>query len=302
VARPTQPDAESRGVSSAQFAAFERAYAEQRRRKQWQTAAYGGLFLASVVAAAIAGHFDLQRLAVGLPKAWAYIQSTLPTLRAEHLAGDLDRWYWGLALWLRLLGETVIMGFVGTALGAAAALILCFPASRNLIGGHATYFLCRRLLEIARTVPDLVYALIFVYAFGVGPLAGVLALATHSAGALGKLFSEVNENVDRHPIEGVTAAGGAWPVVMRIAVLPQVLPDFVSYALLRFEINVRSASVLGIVGAGGIGDELYLAVRQFEYTDISAILLLIMVLVAVIDMSCEAVRHRLIGRDTLQVA
>jgi phosphonate transport system permease protein len=289
-------------AAAARLANFDRAYAEQRRSKRRQTFAYGALFLVCLVAAAIAGHFDLQQLAVGLPKAWAYIWSTFPTLRAGQLASDVDNWYWGLGLWLRLLGETVIMGFVGTTLGATAALLLCFPASRNLIGGRVIYFLCRRLLEIARTVPDLVYALIFVYAFGVGPLAGVLALATHSAGALGKLFSEVNENVDRRPIDGVIAAGGSWPVVMRIAVLPQVLPNFASYALLRFEINVRNASVLGIVGAGGIGEELYFAVRQFEYTDISAILLLIIVLIALIDMSCEAIRHRLIGHDMLRVA
>src|SRR5262249_57064908 len=94
-----------------------------------------------------------------------------------------------------------------------------------------------------------------VFAFGLGPLPGVLAVAVHSAGGLGKLFSEVNENVDAASLEGVRAAGASWPQVMRFAVVPQVLPNFASYALLRFEINVRQATVLGFVGAGGIGEE-----------------------------------------------
>lgn len=155
---------------------------------------------------------------------------------------------------------------------------------------------------MARTVPDLVYALIFVYAFGLGPLAGALAIAVHSAGALGKLFAEVNEGIDRGPGHGVIAAGGNWPQVIRYAVVPQVMPNFLSYTLLRFEINVREASVLGIVGAGGIGQELYLAVRQFEYQDISAIVLLIVATVAIIDLTCEQIRHRLIGAETLRTA
>jgi phosphonate transport system permease protein len=137
---------------------------------------------------------------------------------------------------------------------------------------------------------------------GLGPLAGVLAIAVHSAGSLGKLFAEVNESIDRGPGDGVVAAGGNWPQVIRYAVVPQVMPNFLSYTLLRFEINVREASVLGIVGAGGIGQELYLAVRQFEYQDISAIVLLIVATVAIIDLVCEQIRHRLIGAETLMAA
>lgn len=259
------------------------------------------MLVAALIASALIGEVDPSRLAAGLPQAWAYVWGTVPVLRADSLGADLGEWYWGLGSWLRLAGETVLMGFTGTVLGGVAGLLLCFPASRNLVQGHALHFACRRILEVARTVPELVYALIFVYAFGLGPFAGVLAIAVHTAGALGKLFAEVNENVDPGPIEGVRAAGGTWAVIMRLAVLPQVLPNFASYALLRFEINVRAASALGIVGAGGIGEELYLSVRQFEYPDISAILLLIIAMVSIIDLGCEAVRHRLIGRDTLRM-
>jgi phosphonate transport system permease protein len=154
-------------------------------------------------------------------------------------------------------------------------------------------------MEIARSVPELVYALIFVFSFGIGPFPGVLAIAIHSCGALGKLFSEVNENVDLGPTEGVTASGGNWFQMIRYAVVPQVMPNFLSYTLLRFEINVRAASVVGFVGAGGIGQELMASIRQFIYTDVSAIVLMLIVTVSMIDISCEKIRHRFIGREVL---
>ncbi|RYE52694.1 MAG: phosphonate ABC transporter, permease protein PhnE, partial [Hyphomicrobiales bacterium] len=233
----------------------------------------------------------------GLPMAWNYIAGTLPTLTFENFFGDLANWYWGLRFWLRLLVETILMGFVGTVLGGVIALALCFPASRNLVENTGIYFVARRTLEFCRTVPELVFALIFVFAFGLGPFAGVLAIAVHTAGSLGKLFAEVNENVDPRPIEGVRASGGNWPMVMRLGVVPQALPNYASYLLLRLEINVRGASALGLVGAGGIGQDLYVAIRQFEYTDISAILLLLILTTSVIDIICETIRHRLIGQD-----
>jgi phosphonate transport system permease protein len=126
-------------------------------------------------------------------------------------------------------------------------------------------------MELARSVPELVYALIFVFAFGLGSLPGVLAIAIHSCGALGKLFSEVNENINMDHVEGVQAAGANWIQMIRYAVVPQVVPNYVSYTLLRFKINVRAASVIGFVGAGGIGQELMFVIRQFVYQDISAI-------------------------------
>lgn len=269
---------------------------EQGKRLAW-TGLYGAIFLAALAASVWVSDFSLTGLIQGLPKAWAYIAGTLPTLTFDNFLGDLAEWYWGLRFWLRLLVETILMGFIGTVLGAVLALVFAFPASRNLVENTALYFGARRMLEFFRTVPELVFALIFVFAFGLGPFAGVLAIAIHTAGSLGKLFAEVNENVDPRPLEGVRAAGGNWPMVMRLGVIPQVLPNYASYLLLRFEINVRGASALGIVGAGGIGEDLYVAIRQFEYTDISAIMLLLIITTAVIDIACEAIRHRLIGQD-----
>ncbi len=135
----------------------------------------------------------------------------------------------------------------------------------------------------------------FVIAFGLGPVAGVLALAVHCVGALGKLFAELVENIDMKPVDAVSSTGAPWHVAMRFGVLPQVLSGFVGYTLLRFEINVREAAVIGFVGAGGIGMDLLEAIRKFYYSDVSAMLVLIVITVSLIDTLTGVLRHRLIG-------
>jgi phosphonate transport system permease protein len=273
---------------------FARRFAEHRAAKRRVAVLGAGLFLAALVASAIVGEVDIPRLIAGLPNIAAYVGRTLPQLRLEALWHDIGEWFWGIDLWLILLGDTVLMALVGTATGGALALALCFEASANLSRGPVSFFLARRALDALRSVPELVFALIFVFAFGPGPFAGVIAIALHTAGALGKLFAEVNENAEAGPVQAVMACGGGRLAAIRFGVLPQVLPNHLSYLLLRFEINVRSASVLGIVGAGGIGEELYLVVRQFIYSDISAIVLLILVTVALVDIGCEKIRRDLI--------
>jgi phosphonate transport system permease protein len=272
------------------------AAARRRRGLVW-----AALFAAATAVAAWVGQVDLPRLMEGLPRAGDYILRTVPLLRWESLGADLGEWMWGIDLWAELLLDTVLIAYTGTVLGGVAALLLSFPAAATLAPPWAVT-LSRRVLEFARTVPTLVFALIFVYAFGLGPFAGVLAIALHTMGALGKLFAEVHENVDPRTPEAIRAAGGSWTQAMRFGVLPQSLPGVLSFGLLRFEINVREASVLGLVGAGGIGEELYLAVRQFEYPDISAIILLILLTVAVIDQLCARLRHRILGAEALRVA
>ncbi|MGF7054272.1 phosphonate transport system permease protein [Bosea sp. OAE752] len=227
-----------------------------------------------------------------------YIWQTLPTLRLASLGSDLAEWYWGLARWLRLLWQTVLIAYVGTILGAAGAFLFCFAAAANLGRAPWLRFAVRRYLEFCRTVPEIVFALIFVIAFGLGPLPGVLAIAIHTMGALGKLFSEVVENIDLKPVDGITATGGSWWQVVRFAVMPQVLSNFASYALLRFEINVRGASIMGFVGAGGIGQDLIEAIRKFYYTDVSAIMLLIILAVMLIDLGTERLRHALLSLES----
>lgn len=270
------------------------------RKKRIQSSIFFALFVFCLIVATIVGQFSLTTLIEGIPKTTTYIEKLMPTLHWNSLRADVQDWYWNFWKWLSLLGETVLMAFFATLLGTVGAFLLSFPASSNLTTHYAVYFFTRRFLEIARSVPDLVYALVFVFAWGLGPLAGILALSIHSMGASGKLFSEVNENIDRNPIEGVRAAGGNWVEIIRFAVVPQVLPIFISYTLWRFEINVRTAAVLGFVGAGGIGYELYTNIRLNYYSDVSAILLIIIVTVVCIDMLCETLRHRMIGREALQ--
>jgi phosphonate transport system permease protein len=174
---------------------------------------------------------------------------------------------------------------------------LCFLASKNVTANTTVVFITRRFLEFSRTVPEMVFALIFVVAFSLGPLPGILALAIHSTGALGKLFAEVVENIDMKPVDGVVSTGGSWLHKVRFAVLPQVASNFASYALLRFEINVRGAAVLGFVGAGGIGQTLLEVIRKFYYADISALLVMIIATVMLIDAVTERVRHKLLGQE-----
>jgi phosphonate transport system permease protein len=206
-----------------------------------------------------------------------------------HVWTDPVYWFWGLRRWSLQLLQTIMIAYVGTVSGATLGMIGGVLASRNLIRSQALMFVTRRVLEFCRTVPDIVFALIFVFAFGLGALPGVLAITLHTTGTLGKLFAEV--------VEGVAATGGSWFSQVRFGVLPQVLSNIASYTLLRFEINVRGATVIGFVGAGGIGQELITAIRKFYYSDVSAILLMLIVCVMLIDAGSERLRHRLLAMD-----
>ena len=230
-----------------------------------------------------------EKLWLGLPAMGRYVWGTLPE------GGELRGWMWGWKRWAALLWDTILIAFLGTLFGAVIGLFLAFFAARNLTPAGWLGGLARRVLELARTVPELVFALIFVIAFGLGPLAGVLALALHAMGATGKLCAELLEHVDAGPMEGLRASGANWWETMRYGAAPQILPGFLSYALFRFEVNVRASSVIGFIGVGGIGQELYVAIRQFVYQDISAILLLIVLAVTVIDQMSEWARRRIVA-------
>jgi phosphonate transport system permease protein len=277
---------------------LERAFAHYRSAvaaKRARTALGFAILAAALVFAGIAGEVDLQKFAANIHRLPTYIWNLLPSLSWSNLGADLAEWFWDLKGWLSLLLDTLLIAYVGTLLGAVGAFMLCFFASANLEERSWVCIASRRFLEFCRTVPELVFALLFVMAFGLGAMPGVLALAIHSMGALGKLFAEVVENIDMKPVEGATATGANWVASIRFAVLPQVMSNFASYALLRFEINVRSAAVMGFVGAGGIGQDLMVAIRKFYYTDVSAILLLVIVTVMIIDLATEQLRHWLIG-------
>jgi phosphonate transport system permease protein len=272
------------------FEMFEEERIVLRRRRSVERLCLAGLLVVGFAISAHVGEMSLVTLSQGLSEAADYLARMMPTISLSAPAKDAANWYWGFKIWSAALVGTVLIAIASTTIGTIAAIPWSFVASRNLTPGFPR-FVMRRLLEITRTIPALVYALAFVLAFGLGATAGVLAIAVHTTSSLGKLFSEVNETADVRPMEAVSAAGGGWVSLVRFAVLPQVLPTFISYVLLRLEKNIRSATVIGFVGAGGIGQELYVAIRSFQYQDVSAIALMIILLVALTDMACERLRR-----------
>ncbi|BDG70781.1 phosphonate ABC transporter, permease protein PhnE [Roseomonas fluvialis] len=280
----------------------EEAFLAARRAKRMQALLGGAILLVCLVAAAWVSEARPATLWAGLPRIGEYFARILPDLRWASLfanaetEGSIAFWMYRLPEWTALILETANMAALATLMGSVFALAFAFPAARNITPSGFVYQATRRLLEALRTVPEIVYALIFVWAFGIGPLAGILAIALHSAGANGKLFAEAIENADLRPWEAVRAAGGSWVQGCRYAILPQVLPNILSYVLLRFEVNIRSASVIGFVGAGGVGEELYKVISFNYYEEISAIVLLIILTVSCVDLLSERLRHAAIGR------
>jgi phosphonate transport system permease protein len=280
-----------------QLAALNIAYRKAVARKRLRLTLAAAVFFAALVVAAIGAEVNPATFIAKIGNFVSYFDRIATLESGARVWSDPGEWFWGWQKWLSMLGETILISYVGTLFGAILAFALNFFAAENTSPARWLRFAVRRFMEFCRTVPGIVFALIFVIAFGLGPMAGVLAIAIHSTGALGKLFSEIVENADMKPIEGLRSTGAGWMSCMRFAVLPQVSAGFASYALLRFEINVREASVMGFVGAGGIGQELVVAVRKFYYSDVSAILLMIVLTVFVIDIGTGWIRGRLFGKE-----
>ena len=278
-----------------QLAALRKAYAQAAAAKRLRLFALIAVALTLVALSAVQAEVDPKTFLAKIGGFFSYFDRMATLESGARVWTDPAEWFWSFKRNARLLGETILMAYVGTLTGAVVAFALNFVASRNLTSSNVAVFIAKRGLEFCRTVPGIVFALMFVVAFGLGPLAGVLAIAIHTAGALGKQFFETTENIDMKPVEGMRAAGANWAQTIRFAAVPQVLASFATFALLRFEINVREATVLGFVGAGGIGQDLMEAIRKFYYSDVSAILVLIIVVVMTIDISTQYLRHALMG-------
>jgi len=287
---------------------YERHRAEMRASKRVWNLLVLGAFLVCLALSIYVSRFYPDRLAEGVPRIFEYFGTIIPDLQWDTLfegrgddgravPGSITFWYTDFWDYMALLGETILMAITATIIGTAVAFVMSFPAAVNLAPNSWVYWLSRRFLEICRGVPEILIALVFVFAIGIGPLAGVLAIAIHSAGALGKLFAEVNENASGRPIEGITAVGGTWPEKMLYGVVPQVMPNFFSYAMLRFEINVRASSIIGFVGAGGIGAELNRVISFYSDDRVLAVLILVVLMVTIIDLISEDIRHRFIGKE-----
>jgi phosphonate transport system permease protein len=200
------------------------------------------------------------------------------------------------ALYVSALGQTLAIAFLGTL----AAAVLAFPfgwlAARNVVANRFLHLLTRRSLDTVRSIDTLIWALIWINVVGLGPFAGALAIMTSDMGALGKLMSEAIEAADNKPVEGVLSAGGSKLHAIRFGLLPQVLPVFASQLLYFFESNTRSATIIGIVGAGGIGLQLSEEIRVLEWQHVSFLIVLVLITVAAIDLISQRLRNAIIGR------
>ena len=200
-----------------------------------------------------------------------------------------------LVRFLPQLVETLNIALAATILGGVLAVVLAFLGTRTIALWPPAIPVVRRLMDVMRAFPELIIALFLIFVLGTSPVPAMIAVAFHTAGALGKLFSEVNENIDHRPLDGLQAVGAGWLQRMRFGVLTQVLPNYASYFLLRLEINVRASAILGFVGAGGIGSELRRTIGwgQGSGDETAALLLLLFLSIVAIDQLSSWLRQRL---------
>jgi len=198
-------------------------------------------------------------------------------------------------MYLAALGQTLAIAFIGTLLAAIFGCPFGFLAARNVAANRLIHFLTRRSLDTLRSIDTLIWALIWINVVGLGPFAGALPIMSADIGAFGKLMSEATEAADRRPVDGVISAGGGRWYAIRFGLVPQLLPVFASQILYFFESNTRSATIIGIVGAGGIGLQLSEQIRVLEWQQVSFLILMILVTVAALDCISQRLRSAIIG-------
>jgi phosphonate transport system permease protein len=231
-----------------------------------------------------------------LPEELTLAQLVLPIGLDPAGSRARQRW-WNNTFPQTIIGatlETVQMALAGTLLAFVVAFPLGFLAARNTSPHRLVYSGVRAALNLVRTIPDLALGLLFVAAVGLGAFAGTLALAIHTATVLGKLLSESVENIDEGVVEAIRATGAGYSQILSFAVLPQILPDLISFTLYRLETNIRAASVLGLIGAGGIGYLMNTSFRTFQYQEAAAIVLVLIALVMLVDYLSACLRKLVI--------
>jgi phosphonate transport system permease protein len=201
-----------------------------------------------------------------------------------------------LPLYLHALFETVSIALIGTLIASVLAFPIGFLAARNVVANRVLHFATRRALDTVRSIDTLIWALIWIDVVGLGPFAGALAIACSDLGSLAKLMSEAIETADHRPIDGVLSSGGSRLHRLRFGIIPQILPVFASQVLYFFESNIRSATIIGIVGGGGVGLYLYEEIRVLEWRQVSFLILLVLVTVAGVDVLSQRLRAEIIGR------
>jgi phosphonate transport system permease protein len=272
------------GAADMDVADVRARHPEVFRHAGWWRWAVGAAAIAYLLY--LAWLFDFARAFTGLPRVWVILRLMVDWSQFSQ---------WDHAqLWQSML-ETVAMAYLGTLLGLIFAVPLGFLGARNVIPQPVFRFLTRRLFDGFRGLDQLIWALVFVRAMGLGPIAGILAIAVAEIGTLAKLFSEAIENVDPKPIEGITSVGASKLAVLRYAFLPQVMPVMISQTLYSIESNSREATILGLVGAGGIGLRLSERIQINAWDQVAYIIVLILITVALIDTASRYLRMRLIG-------
>jgi phosphonate transport system permease protein len=263
-------------------------------RPNWRRRSMTTTVLGAAVGLFVFGIFQLDiplnRLSDGLFMLGGFLRLMLPP----------DPGSWALALtYLHALGETLSIALLGTLGGALLAFPAALLAARNVVANRIIHFLARRSLDTVRGIDTLIWALIWVGVVGLGPFAGILALVCSDFGTFGKLFSEAIEAADKKPVEGIQAAGGNHLHGVRFGLLPQVIPILLSQVLYYLESNTRSATIIGIVGAGGIGLQLAEQIRVLEWQKVSFLILLILIAVTAIDWMSSRLRFAIIGRRAI---
>ncbi|MEO1109133.1 MAG: phosphonate ABC transporter, permease protein PhnE [Pseudomonadota bacterium] len=266
-------------------------YSDMTRRKR----VYGGILLILFVALMAAGFRTADsRNAGSFIDGWRRIFDYPSEVLSEawEKIGSMPE---NLVKFFPALIETINIAAASTLIGTIAGTFLALMSTRGMALWPALIPLFRRIADICRAIPEIVIALVLIFVLGGGPVPAMIAIAIHTAGALGKLFSEVNENASLKPVEGLHSAGANWSQRMYLGVIPQVGPNYVSYALLRFEINIRASAILGFVGAGGLGYELRNSMSwgQGRYDEAAAIFLLLFVTIVVVDQISGVLRDRL---------
>ena len=231
---------------------------------------------------AIDTNVSLGELVRGIPAIADYVARMYPP----------DWGYWRLLVSPTI--ETIEIAIWGTLLGIVLGLPLGLLGARNITPHLTIYGVSRFVLNALRGVSELVFALIFVSAVGLGPFPGILALALHNAGMLGKFYAEAIEAIDPGPMEALQATGANWTKTIVFAVIPQVTPHFITYNMYRFEVSIRAATVLGLVGAGGIGFHLISSIRLFDYQETAVVLIIIVLLVVITDYLGSRLRAKII--------
>lgn len=256
-------------------------WVSQNKKRVWYLLTLGAV-LVIYGWSAVGTNLSITQLVTGIPSMLDLISRMLPP--NWDVTGKI----------IQATIETIQIAIWGTTLAVLLAIPLGLLAARNISPHPVIYASARCILNALRSISELIFALIFVVAVGLGPFPGVLALAFHSAGQLGKFYAESIENIDPGPVDALRATGAHTIQVIRYGIVPQIIPEFVTFSLYRWESDVRAASILGMVGAGGLGLELMASMRLFQYQDTAMILVVIMVTVTMVDYISTKIRAKII--------